>query len=415
LERRIDNSKLRVMFHTVAPWIRSGYGNLCNNIGTRLSQKYLVVASCYYGCESGGVVNFKGILVIPAKKGPFGRDSCIFFYKSFKIDIAILMTDGWAFPWFPKNITRPYFYGPMDSYDYGEEIVNMFRGYEGLISPSKFQVREWQKYGLQFHYIPHGVDLGIFKPMSKEKAREITNIPKDKFILGTVAANADKETRKGWDRMMKGVRYFLEQNPDARRDFRWVIHTNPVDPRGVHIHNFLVKHGIRDLVSIPEPMMTETGLSGSQMMFLYNSFDVLINTSWREGFGLPILEAMACGVPVIATDCTSMTELVKGHGWLVKPALTGLNMISTPINAETTIPDVYDIAKKIEEAYNNPNLIAKYGIKSRKFSLAFNWDDIVNTMWIPYLDNIKIMRPWEMIGINPKKDELWEKKKKELI
>jgi glycosyltransferase involved in cell wall biosynthesis len=45
------------------------------------------------------------------------------------------------------------------------------------------------------------------------------------------------------------------------------------------------------------------------MAHLYNSLDVLMNASSGEGFGVPIIEAQACGVPVLTHNATSMTEL----------------------------------------------------------------------------------------------------------
>jgi glycosyltransferase involved in cell wall biosynthesis len=58
------------------------------------------------------------------------------------------------------------------------------------------------------------------------------------------------------------------------------------------------------------------GIPAEKMALLYNGFDVLASPSYGEGFGVPILEAQACGVPVIVTDWTAMTELM-GAGWLV--------------------------------------------------------------------------------------------------
>jgi len=416
-------NRLRILFHTVSPWTRSGYGNLCKNIGVRLAKRYLVIASCYYGIEPGGVINYHGLLVVPSKLGSFGEISAQHYNNLFKIDVSVLMTDGWAFPWFPHKMNYPVFYGPMDSYNYPEEVIDIFRHYQLLISPSKFQVEEWKKYGLEYLYIPHGVDINIFKPIPKEEARNRTNIPMEKFIIGMVGANADKEPRKSWDRMFKGIRLFLENNPDARNDIRIYVHSNPRDPRGINLENFARKQGLLGLIGFENPLNAETGMTDTEMAYLYNSFDILLHTSLREGFGLCMLESMACGTPVIATNTTSMIELVKGHGWLCDTALKGLNMISTPLNAECTIPDVYSIATCLEDAYSNESKRKKYAAKSRRFALNFNWDDIINTKWIPLFDDIKENKlvgykksqPREMIGLTVTKDKLMKELHKKVV
>lgn len=50
-------------------------------------------------------------------------------------------------------------------------------------------------------------------------------------------------------------------------------------------------------------------IADKEMPLLYNSADVLVYTSLYEGFGLPILEAMACGTPVITSDLSAMKEI----------------------------------------------------------------------------------------------------------
>lgn len=52
---------------------------------------------------------------------------------------------------------------------------------------------------------------------------------------------------------------------------------------------------------------------------LYNAADVLVAPSLSEGFGLTVLEAMACGTPVIASNVTSLPEVVGDAGILVYP------------------------------------------------------------------------------------------------
>jgi glycosyltransferase involved in cell wall biosynthesis len=68
------------------------------------------------------------------------------------------------------------------------------------------------------------------------------------------------------------------------------------------------------------------------MPSLYNAADIFLHTAEYEGFGLPVLEAMACGVPVVASNSASLPEIVGNYGELVN--------LSTPeyiVNFSTAI------------------------------------------------------------------------------
>lgn len=56
------------------------------------------------------------------------------------------------------------------------------------------------------------------------------------------------------------------------------------------------------------------------LVALYNLADLCIFPSWLEGFGFPVLEAMACGTPVVASNRSSVPELVGEAGLLADPA-----------------------------------------------------------------------------------------------
>lgn len=58
-------------------------------------------------------------------------------------------------------------------------------------------------------------------------------------------------------------------------------------------------------------------ISESDMPALYNAADVYLHTSEYEGFGLPILEAMACGLPVVASNKASIPEILENTGHMV--------------------------------------------------------------------------------------------------
>lgn len=60
-------------------------------------------------------------------------------------------------------------------------------------------------------------------------------------------------------------------------------------------------------------------LEDERLIDLYCACDAFLAPSKAEGFGLPVVEAMACGIPVIASDCTSFPEIIEKSGKLVNP------------------------------------------------------------------------------------------------
>ena len=88
----------------------------------------------------------------------------------------------------------------------------------------------------------------------------------------------------------------------------------------------------------------------------YNATDLLVYPCSYAGFGLPPLEAMACGTPVITSDTSSLPEVVGDAGIMIDPH------------------DVDLMAEKIYEVLNNGTLkerLVKKGIKRAKL---FNWN-----------------------------------------
>jgi glycosyltransferase involved in cell wall biosynthesis len=61
------------------------------------------------------------------------------------------------------------------------------------------------------------------------------------------------------------------------------------------------------------------GVSEKDLALLYNGAEALVYPSFAEGFGLPVLEAMACGTPVITSNTTSLSEIAGDAALLVDP------------------------------------------------------------------------------------------------
>ncbi len=103
------------------------------------------------------------------------------------------------------------------------------------------------------------------------------------------------------------------------------------------------------------PNMVPLGrLSDNGLVAQYNKCDALLFPTRLEGFGYPAIEAMACGKPVITTNCSSLPELVDDGktGFLCK------------------VDDVNDFVKKIKKLKENPELRLRMGRNARKTVLA---------------------------------------------
>jgi glycosyltransferase involved in cell wall biosynthesis len=136
--------------------------------------------------------------------------------------------------------------------------------------------------------IYNGVNADVFKPLPHRE-----DVFSDKKILLLFVGNLSR--RKGADllpRIMKklGDDFQLLTTSGLRKD---------------------VKTNINNIATLGR-------LSEKQLVDLYNSCDIYLFPSRLEGFGLTIAEAMACGKPVVATDYSSIPELVvEGKGGLL--------------------------------------------------------------------------------------------------
>ena len=74
-------------------------------------------------------------------------------------------------------------------------------------------------------------------------------------------------------------------------------------------------------VGRPEALVLTGSVSEDVLVNLYRGASVLLYPSLYEGFGLPVLEAMRCGVPVIASNCASVPEIVGDAGILIEDPL----------------------------------------------------------------------------------------------
>ena len=94
-----------------------------------------------------------------------------------------------------------------------------------------------------------------------------------------------------------------------------------------------------------------------ELAYLYSGALAMIYPSHYEGFGLPILEAMQCGCPVVCSNTTSMMEIASGYARMVDPA------------------DVDDIADAIESVINDSALRTELAEKGLARARDYSWQE----------------------------------------
>jgi len=186
-----------------------------------------------------------------------------------------------------------------------------------------------------------GVNTKKFKKIENSKLlesiKEKYQLP-DKYILyvGTL------EPRKNLERLIKAFLYLKEKGIPHKLIL--------VGKKGWKIEKILtlIKHNkdIKWLKYVPE----------EDLPCIYNLAEIFVYPSLYEGFGLPPLEAMACGVPTIVSNISSLPEVVGNAGILVNPY------------------DIKDISKTILNLINNPTLIEELKLAGIERAKQFSWN-----------------------------------------
>jgi glycosyltransferase involved in cell wall biosynthesis len=143
--------------------------------------------------------------------------------------------------------------------------------------------------------INNGLDIDIFIPY-KEIRRNPTK------LITTASA----------DVALKGLDYTLKSLASLVNDFPEIsLLVIGKMKKGGHTSRLIDELGIKDIVFF------KTGLSKEEIAKEYASSSIAIVSSLYEGFGYPVIEAMSCEVPLIATDVSSIPELVCDYAKLI--------------------------------------------------------------------------------------------------
>lgn len=257
---------------------------------------------------------------------------------------------------------------------------------------SELGKQEAMKAGLtKVDHIQVGIDTNFWRvPTPEEKAnfRKGMGITDDEFVILTVADN--QERKNLWAAMATTcmLAYKIEYKEliqvcmgqqkisefeRSEKKVRHILVTRVDSQFGYKLRDMAVVLGINQ-----ELMTMNRGMPLENLWSLYAMSDCFLLTSKAEGLGMPVLEAMASGLPVVGTDTGAITELLRdGRGFLISAEYTFTDVWG---NSKRDMVSIFSATKMIDTM-----LIQRSGIgngivadtivaNARKYAESRTWD-----------------------------------------
>ena len=364
---------------SAAPWLPTGYGQQTGMWCLYfLDQGYDVEIYATGGLQ-GGVMNWNGIPVFPVDDFFDIAD----LYTVRKCDLLITLRDVWTInPDILKEAkVKAAFWIPVDCDPLGfNDLVMLKRAKATPIAMSRFGRKMLADAGMDALYVPHGIDTEYFTPGD---AREAAGIEDPlTFVIGINATNRD-ERRKAFEPQLRGFKMFHDKHPNSVM----LLHTLLQD-EGLNLELLINQLDLEECIGSSDQHMMRTGQIGPAIVReWYRALSLYSGVSAAEGFGIPLIEAQSCGVPVAANNWASMPELVA-DGWLAEGCID----YNATHAGYWKKPHADDIANIYEKAYNewiHPTTWAIRQETARKFAQRYDVHRVWEKFWKPALARLE--------------------------
>ncbi|MFA5669993.1 MAG: glycosyltransferase [Balneolaceae bacterium] len=367
----------------------------------------------------------------------------------FKPDIVADIRDMWMCSFQADSPLRDFFsllwMPTVDGEPQRQEWLDYYKNADGLLTYSKYGLRLLEQGGCKnvIGKASPGADLENMYPVeNKEEHRKKLGIPHDAFVVGTIMRN---QKRKLFPDLIRSFKLFIDTcNKKGKYDLAkksvLYLHTSYPDV-GFDIPRHVLENGLQDKVittfkceecgHISIAMFSgettkcnrcgkltarttspSTGVSRNVLGQIINLFDVYVQYSTCEGFGLPINEARACGVPVMATDYSAMSEQVHEPGGFPIRIERYFDESVMETEQRRALPDNQHLAKLLFKFATLPKEDRKKLSKAVRKVVEENytWEQTAN-MWEKAIDNLPPpKRKWDdqpkflnLPKINPEK------------
>jgi len=377
------NRKLRIHWNSNAIFAHSGYATQSNLIVYGLLKAgFPICHTAFYGLD-GGTIVIDGLKIYPKIGDMWGSDAMIFHSNDYKADVNVSFQDAWPLDGnMMKQVKNYIAYVPIDSSPVHPGVYDRLRQAWKVITFAEFGRKSLADMGMNSTLIYHGVDTDIYKPQDKVECRKTFGLPEGKFWFGMVAANKDNPPRKSFQEVLDAFAIFKKSHPEAAI----LMQTQVSNPSGFPLKDYIKYLGLENDIFFISDYESMFKLDSSAMSKFFNCLDCLLCPSQSEGFGLPIIEAQSCGVPVITTDWTAMTENIidTRTGYLVKVSAKRW----TAGNCYFGVPDTKDLLDKMEKVYKTDRV--KMGQNAREYiESKYDFDKVLLPKWIDFFENVE--------------------------
>ena len=433
--------KKRILFCSEATFLNTGYATYTREILNYLHStgKYELAEMAAYGTRNDPRANgipWKFYGVVPPDNATeeeknrynanpvhqFGEhifeSVCLDFFPDIVCDIR----DFWMLDFAERSPFRPYFkwciMPTVDARPQARQWISTYQSADACLTYSEWagEVLKEQSGG-KINYIgispPSAHDA--YQPIEdRDGLRKSFGLDSNMKIIGTVMRN---QRRKLYPDLFQAFRTFLDSVQDDKNLYYLYCHTSYPD-LGWDIPELLQQYNLSSKVyftyicaQTKKPFASlfngaicqspytgkfgatlsnvKNGVSYEDLAKIMNLCDLYVQYANCEGFGLPQVEAAACGIPVMAIDYSAMESVVRNLGGT--PLIPKALYKELETGCFRAVPDNEYAAQKFKEFFDQPKPIRqKLGFSTREaFLKHYQWNKS-GKAWEDYFDSVNI-------------------------
>lgn len=345
----------------------SGYYNIAIQSLSRLAGMDYEIKVC--GLSYKGEEHNYPFSILPANNIMDAKSEAINLDFVWHPDLILVMMDIPLQNFFYQNLPmyqKKYVaLTPMENGPLTMSWAAMLIGMRAVLFISELGRDEARKAGLlNADYIQIGIDTNEWRrptPDERTQIRKGLNFDEDAFIVLTVADNQERKNLWGAIAAIQKLKQMTD------RKIRHIIVTREESEVGWKLRDLAQS---MDLVQ--ELVIYRRGMPRKELWSLYTISDAFLLTSKAEGLGMPILEAMSVGTPVVATDTGAIHELLsESRGHLIPPEYSFIDVWG---NSKRDMIDIEKAALVLRDIMENGSVTVE---PARGYAESRTWDGMV--------------------------------------